>query len=272
MNADQTGVGLAPVPVPVPVPVPHRRLSRRERRISETRGLIVFMNENKQTFSAGDEKNGQGLWVIYAILKMTQISSRQSGRVCDITRENAWLGTNRTSFSLYEVAKFIRKYRIWFKPPIQLLDEGEPTERFALVSETSACEPYKSSKASNVKEDIIYMADVINRNGRSNVTNIIMNQIKSCVITPRRSHDIIRSLISSEGQKEFRVVFTEVPPPTNILSSDRAAELNRSIRQPHRELPPSNLTAEKSKKLNRIMRMNDYSDEYTTDQAFFDCW
>ena len=259
MNADQTAV-------PVPVPVPHRSLSRRERRISKTRKLLVFMNENKQAFSAGDEKNGQGLWVIYAIRKMTQISSRAGPDAPD------WLGTNRTSFSLYEVARFIREYRIWFKPPIQLLDEGEPTERFALVSETSACEPYKSSKASNVKGDIIYMTDVINRNGRSNVTVIIMNQIKSSVITPRRSHDIIRSLISSEGQKEFRVVFTEDPPLTNILSPDRAVELNRSIRQPHRELPPSNLTAEKSKKLNRILRMNDYSDEYTTDQSFFDCW
>ena len=180
--------------------------------------ICDFANSHREHFSSSDVKNGQGLIVIYAIHRLM---------VCD--------ALNRRSFTLYDIADFIRRKELWFKLSIK-----EENGEFTVGS--GSLEPY-ISEIDGVKMATMYSRDKVMRGGRSRISNFIMNKIKSNVITPTRAHNLIRRLVDRGGHKAYSVHFPKY-------------------------LPPSDLSTEKASKMNRIMR----SGVREREDNFFECW
>ena len=192
--------------------------TREERRKVANAKICDFANSHREHFSSSDVKNGQGLIVIYAIHELTAITA-----------------LNRRRFTLYDVADFIRRKELWFKLSIK-------EENGVFIVGPGSLEPY-ISEIDGVKMATMYSRDKVMRGGRSRISNLIMNKIKSNVLTPTRAHNLIRRLVDCKGQETYSVHFPKY-------------------------LPPSNLSTEKASKLNRIMR----SSERARDDEFFECW
>lgn len=194
---------------------PFLPLTREERRKAVNAEICDFANSYPEHFSPSDVKNGQGLIVIYAIHKL--------------------MATNRGGVTLYEVADFIRVNELWFKLSIK-------EENGVFIVGPGSLDPY-IREIDGVKTATMYSRDKVMRGGRSRISNFIMNNIKSNVLTPTRAHNLIRRLVDHSGQETYIVHFPKY-------------------------LPPSNLSTEKASKLNRIMR----SEVRERDDEFFECW
>jgi hypothetical protein len=197
---------------------PARADGQLERRQAVNQKICDFMNSHQGSISTKDSKNGQGLVAIYALHMLYQ---NQGG--CG-------------DFTPYEIADYIRVNELWFKLSIKTENDG-----FS-VSDGSL-EPY-INEIDGVKMETMYSRDKVMREGRSRISNFIMNKLKSNVISPTRSHDLIRRLVDRSGQETYRVHFP-------------------------RYLPPSNLSSVKTSKYNRIIRQSEINQR---DQEFFDCW
>lgn len=191
-------------------------LTREDRRHAANAKICDFANSHREHFSSSDVKNGQGQIVIYAIHKL--------------------MDTNRGGVTLYKVADFIRENELWFKLSIK-------DENGVFIVGTGSLEPYVD-EIDGVKVPTMYSRDKVMRDGRSRISNFIMNKIKSNVLTPTRAHNLIRRLVDHSGQETYSVHFPKY-------------------------LPPSNLSTEKASKLNRMMRQPEMSQR---DQDFFECW
>jgi hypothetical protein len=178
------GVNQRPTPNKGMVATESRRLAR----IEKTECLARLMNEHKTAFSPGDEKNGQGMWFLYAIWKIQRAGS--------------------PGVTLREAAEYIRSENIWFKPEITFRNGS-----YFSASENAQCSPYQSNFLTGRKEDIMYLPEEYNCAGTDKVVNLIISQIQGAVVTPKRAHDIIRTTVirsSQSGAQKFRVDF---PPP-----------------------------------------------------------
>ena len=194
--------------------------TREEIRKAVNQKICDFANSrsHRDHISASDLKNGQGLLVIYAIHRLTE---------CD--------PMNRKSFTPYEIADFIKERGLWFKPSIKV-------ENGVFVVGPGSLEPYVS-EIDGVKMATMYAEDKVLRSGRSQISNFIMNKIKSNVISHTRAHNLIRKLVGRNEQETYSVCFPKY-------------------------LPLSNLSTEKASKLNRIMR----SGVREREDEFFECW
>ena len=192
--------------------------TREEIRKAVNQKICDFANSRREHISSSDIKNGQGLLVIYAIHRLTE---------CD--------PMNRKSFSPYEIADFIKERGLWFKPSIKV-------ENGAFSVGSGSLEPY-IKEIDGVKQPTMYAEDKVLRGGRSRNSKLIMETLKSNVISPTRAHNLIRRLVGRDMQETYSVYFP-------------------------RYLPPSNLSTETATKMNRIMR----SEEREREDEFLECW
>jgi len=179
--------------------------TREEIRRAVNQKICDFANSRRDHISASDLQNGQGLLVIYAIHRLTE---------CD--------PMNRKSFTPYEIADFIKERGLWFKPSIKV-------ENGVFSVGSGSLDPYVS-EIDGVKMATMYAEDKVLRSGRSRISNLIMEKIKGNVLSPTRAHNLIRRLVGRDMQETYRVYFPRYLPPSN-LSKEKAAELNRSMRQ-----------------------------------------
>ena len=140
--------------------------------------IIGFLNTHIDSFSSSEVKNGQGLAVIYSLhMLMEQLPQR-------------------TGFTLYEIADYIRRNKLWFKFSIK--------EENGIFSAGDGCLTPYISAIDGVREPTMYAEDKKMRKGRSRISNLIMNKLKSNVISPTRSHTmILRSVVDLSGNDTY---------------------------------------------------------------------
>ena len=180
--------------------------ARRQARNRKAHELAAFMNNHKSAFNPGDEKNAQGLMFIWALHQIQEFRGSQRGI------------TDRA------IARFIKAEGMWFKP--QIRKEGG---QYHGPKPSAECPPYLKSQ-DGVKQAVLYLPDKLTPRGLNVTTQHIMNQIKSVVVTEKRSHDIIRTLVVAGGEKTY---YLELPRPAS-------APLRHSVRV---EVIPSNSIA-----------------------------
>jgi hypothetical protein len=164
--------------------------TRRQDRHRKAHGLAAFMNDHKFAFKPGDEKNAQGLMFIWALSQLQD--SRGSQR----------------RHTLREIAEFIKDEGMWFKP--QIRQEGG---QYRGPTTSAECSPYMRN-LNGGKQAVMYLPDKMTPRGFNMVTRLIMYQIKSVVVTEKRSHDIIRTLVTTGEEKTY---YLELRQPSSQL-------------------------------------------------------
>lgn len=183
--------------------------TREEIRKAVNQKICDFANSRREHISASDIKNGQGLLVIYAIHMLME---------CD--------PMNRKSFTPYEIADFIKRKRLWFKPSIKV-------ENGVFSVGSGSLDPYLD-EIDGMKMATMYAEDKALRSGRSLISNLIMKKIKGNVVSPTRTHNLILRLVDRIGQETYSVHFPKYLPPSN-LSTEAAAKMNRILRPEDQE-------------------------------------
>lgn len=180
------------------------RLSRHQERIVRAHEISGFMNQHQALFGQGDEKNGQGVVFIYS-LNLLHSSDRD----------------RRREFTLREIAHKIDVAGLWFNPQIKMV-----RGRFQ-VGHDASCPPYRKT-VDGRKQEVMYLENEFTNRGNSKRENYILDQLKSSVVTKKRSHDTIRKYIE-ETEDGYRLI---LPPPVRRLvvtesgvTSGAAAEL-----------------------------------------------
>ena len=148
------------------------------------------MNDHKSAFNPGDEKNAQGLMFIWALHQLQET-----------------LGSLR-GVSLRAIAEFIKVEGMWFKP--QIRKEGG---QYHGPKPSAECPPYLKN-LNGEKQAVMYLPDKTTPRGFNETTQFIMIQIKSVVVTEKRSHDIIRTLVTAGEEKNY---YLELPQPSSRL-------------------------------------------------------
>jgi hypothetical protein len=170
----------------------HRSLAetRRQDRHRKAHDLAAFMNDHKSAFNPGDEKNAQGLMFIWALHQLQETMGSLRG------------------VSLRAIAEFIKVEGMWFKP--QIRKEGG---QYHGPKPSAECPPYLKD-LNGEKQAVMYLPDKTTPRGFNETTQFIMNQIKSVVVTEKRSHDIIRTLVTAGEEKNY---YLELPQPSSRL-------------------------------------------------------
>ena len=205
------------------------RQERREQRIAKAHEISEFMNHHNLLFVQDDEKNGQGLVFLHA-LNLLQ-GSNQDPR--------------RRTFTLREIAQKIDEERMWFDPQIKVMGG-----KYKGPEPDAECPPYQKS-VNGRKQAVQYLDDDFTTHGNNRRTNYILNQLKSSVVTKKRSHDSIRKYIE-ETDDGCRIV---LPPPVRRLivvegeitsEPDHNADIDAARRfatgpvKQGQQIPPSN--------------------------------
>jgi len=164
---------------------------REKQRKEANQKICDFVNSHRDHISASDVKNGQGLIATYALHKLMEQSPESSG------------------FTLYEIADFIRLKKLWFKLSIK-----EDNGIFSVGN--GSLGPY-TKKIDGRKKPTMYIVDKVMRNGRSRISNFIMDTLKSNVISPNRQHTMIMRCVdrSVDGGVEKKF-FLNLRPTTNF--------------------------------------------------------
>ena len=182
--------------------------TRRQDRHRKAHGLAAFMNDHKFAFKPGDEKNAQGLMFIWALSQLQ--GSRGSQR----------------RHTLREIAEFIKDEGMWFKP--QIRKEGG---QYHGPTTSAECSPYIRN-LNGEKQAVMYLPDKMTPRGFNETTQFIVKQIRSVVVAEKRSHDIIRTLVTAGDEKNY---YLELPQPSSrlfvrveIILSDSDEEISDS--------------------------------------------
>jgi hypothetical protein len=141
-------------------------------REASNKAIRDFMNDDPDSFSMDDAKNGQGLITAYVLHKLMEQSPERGG------------------FEPRDIADYIRENKLWFKPSIVLKDGIFSVGKGSLA-------PYMC-EMNGVTQPTMYARD---KNSR--ISSLILDKLRGNVLSPKRQHTLIMRSVDQSAVNEY---------------------------------------------------------------------